>query len=285
MHGDEALQVGLRHHEVAGDLDLGDAVDLAFLHVERDEDVVLLGRDRDLRGLDVHVRVAAIEVVRAQLLDVARELFARVAVVLLVPGQPVGRLQLEAFEQVFVAESLVADDVDLADLRALALDDVDRDLHAIAGDLLDLGVDHHAVLAAREILVGEEALDFVERRLVEGLAPRETHVAQRLLEVFGLDVLVARDREALDRGALEHGDDQRAAVAADLDVAEEAGRVQRAQRLVDASFVEPVADVDGQVVVDRAFRDALQALDADVADGEFGGFRLGKDRGYGKEGR
>ena len=194
-----------------------------------------------------------------------------------------GVCSLKSVEQVVVAERLVADDVDLPDLRALALDDVDRDLDAVAGDFLDLGVDLHGVLAAREVLVGEEALDFVERRLVERLAAREADVAQRLLEVLGLDVLVAGDREALDRRAFEHGDDQRAAVAADLDVTEEAGCIQRAQRFVDAALVEPVADVDGQVVVDRAFRDALQAFDADVADGEFAALGLGEYGRYGKE--
>ena len=100
------------------------------------------------------------------------------------------------------------------------------------------------------------------------LPRREADVAQRLLQVFGLDVLVARDREAFDRGPFEHGDDQRAAVATHLDVAEKTRGVQRAQRLGDAALVEPVADVHRQVVEDRAFGDALQAFDADVADGE-----------------
>ena len=54
---------------------------------------------------------------------------------------------------------------------------------------------------------------------------------------------------------------------------------------LDAALVEPVADVDRQVVVDRAFGDALQALDADVADGELAGLRLREDGGYGEDGR
>ncbi len=194
-----------------------------------------------------------------------------------------GVCSLKSSSSVVVAERFVADDVDLPDLRALALDDVDRDLDPVAGHFLDLGVDLHAVLAARVVLVGQEALDLVQRRLVVGLAARESDVAQRLLEVLGLDVLVAGDREALDRRPLEHGHDQRAAVAADLDVAEEAGCIQRAQRFVDAAAVEAIADVHRQVVVDRAFRDALQALDPDVADGELGALALGEYGRYGKE--
>ena len=76
--------------------------------------------------VDGEVRVAAIHVVRAQLLQVARQRFARVAIVLLVPGQPVRRLQLELLEHLLVRERRVADDVDLADARALAFVDVDR---------------------------------------------------------------------------------------------------------------------------------------------------------------
>ena len=124
--------------------------------------------------------------------------------------------------------------------------------------------------------------DLVEHRLVEGLAGGETDVAQRLLQVLGLDVLVALDLEALDRRPLEHRDHQRAALAADLDVAEEPVVVQRAcSASAHAALVEPVADVDRQVVVNRAFGDALQAFDADVADGELprrcGEARVGHD--------
>src|SRR2546428_6206501 len=43
--------------------------------------------------------------------------------------------------------------------------------------------------------------------------------------------LVAGDLEALDGGTLEHHDDEGVAVAAQLHVAEEAGGVQRADRL------------------------------------------------------
>ena len=89
-----------------------------------------------------------------------------------------------------------------------------------------------------------------------------------LAEVLGLDVLVALDLETLDGRALVDDHDQRAAIAAHLDVAEEAGVIERPHRLTDALRRRVVADVDRQVVVDRAFGDALQTFDANVADGE-----------------
>ena len=104
-------------------------------------------------------------------------------------------------------------------------------------------------------------------------------------QVLGLDVLVAGDRKALDRWPLADRDHQGPAVAAQLDVAEEPGAVQRAQRLLDAALIDAVADVDGQVVVDRALGDALQSFDAYVTDRELAAGRLREDGGYRKEGR
>src|SRR5262249_13942168 len=156
-------------------------------------------------------------------------------------------------------------DVDLANLRALAFLDVDADLDLVAGDFVDLGVDAHGVLAARVVLIGERALDVVEHGLIERLARGEADVAERFLELLGLDVLVALDLEALDRRPLEHGDDERRAFAAHLDVAEEAGREELLQRLGGFALIEPVANVHGQVVVYRAFGNTLQPFDANVA--------------------
>ncbi len=97
---------------------------------------------------------------------------------------------------------------------------------------------------------------------------RKAHVAQALLQVLGLDVLVALDLELGDGGPLDHHDQQGVAVAAQFHVAKEAGRVQRPHGFADALAVEVIADVHRQVVEYRAFGDSLQAFDADVADRE-----------------
>ncbi len=167
----------------------------------------------------------------------------------------------------------VADDVDLADLRATPFLDVEVDAHAVVGQVLDLRIDAHRVLAAAVVLVGEVLRHFLERRAVEGLARRQPDIAERFLQVLGLDVLVALDLDALERRPFEYGNQQRIAVAADLDVAKETGRVQRPQRLAHPLGVELVADIDRQVVEYRAFGDALQSLDLDVADRKLGGVR------------
>ena len=72
-------------------------------------------------------------------------------------------------------------------------------------------------------------------------------------------------------GPLLHHHHQGRFVAAQLDIAKEAGVVERAQRLANPLRADAVADVDGQRVEHRALTDALQPLDADVGDLELHG--------------
>jgi hypothetical protein len=141
-------------------------------------------------------------------------------------------------EHVLFLELGVADQVDHLDLGALAFLDVDHDVDLVAGQVGDLGIDAHGVLAAAEILVGEVLLHLVQHRAVEGLAGGETHVAQALLQILGLDVLVALDLELRDRGTLDHHHQQGVAVAAQFHVAKEAGGIQGAHGLADALTVQ-----------------------------------------------
>ena len=214
-------QLLLGNHHGARELDLRHLEHVALVDVDGDVHVVFFGRDRHLRRLDLEIGVAAVHVVGAQLLQIAGQRFARIAVVLLVPGQPVRRLQLEGVENVLFLELGVADEIDHLDLGALAFLDVDQHVDLVARQIGDLGVDAHGVLAAAEILVGEVLLHLVEHRSVEGLALGETHVAQALGQILGLDVLVALDLELRDRRPLDHHHEQGIAVAAQLHVAEE----------------------------------------------------------------
>ena len=63
-------------------------------------------------------------------------------------------------------------------------------------------------------------------------------------------------------------DHEDVALPVDAHVLEEAGLVQRADRLGDAALVDGVAALDRQVGEDGTGADALQTVDADVADGE-----------------
>ena len=71
---------------VAGELDVADRVDLAFVDARGEVHLALVGADRDLGRVDVEVDVAAVQVVRVELFQIAGELLARVLVVLGVPA-------------------------------------------------------------------------------------------------------------------------------------------------------------------------------------------------------
>src|SRR5207237_7992513 len=94
--------------------------------------------------------------------------FARVAVVLAVPGEPVGSLELERLQDLLLRKTRGAHEVYLADLGARAFLDLDLDLGAVAGLLLDVRVDLHAVLAAGDVVVGGVLGDVFEYGAGEG---------------------------------------------------------------------------------------------------------------------
>jgi hypothetical protein len=255
----------LRHDHVAGKLDVGDRVAVAFRDADRHEDVALVGRDGHLHVVRAEVRKAAVHVERAQLFEVAFQRLFRVTVVAANERQPVARGQLEVADDVLLFERSVADDVDLANLGAIALLDLNRDADAIVVERLDRRCHLRGVFASAVVLLGQRLRELVERRAVEGLARLQPVLRQHFLEVVVLNVLVAVERELENRGPLEHDDDERVAVAAELDVLEESRLEQRARRFAQPPLVDGVADVDRQVVVDRAFGDTLIALDAEVA--------------------
>ena len=175
---------------------------------------------------------------------------------------------LKRAAQGLVVEHLVADDVDLANARHVALGDGDVDAHPVARQILDLGVDLHAVLAVGVVLALQFLAQLVERRGHEHPPGGQARLAQALLQILGLDVLVAGDVQLGDRRPLHDVDDQHVAVAVELHVAEELGLEQRADDGARTLRVEAVTDPQRQGDQHRARRDALQAVQADVADRE-----------------
>ena len=78
--------------------------------------------------------------------------------------------QLEVADDVFFFERRVADDVDLADLGAIAFFDLDRHADAVVLELLDRRRHLRRVFAAAVILFGQRVGQLIERRAIERLA-------------------------------------------------------------------------------------------------------------------
>ena len=214
---------------------------------DRDVDLLAVGRDRDLRGIDVELEVAAVQVVRAQRLQVRGELLLGVLVVLGEPGEPARRGELDRAQQLLLGEVLGADDVDVGDLGDLALLDVEAQRHAVALERRDRGLHHRAVVAAAGVLALQLLFGAVEQRLVVDLRLRDARLLQAVLEVVLGEFLGAVDVDLRDRGALLHEDDEDVAVGLEAHVLVEAGRIERLDRRGGLLVVEGVAHLDRQV--------------------------------------
>ena len=111
----------------------------------------------------------------------------------------------------------------------------------------------------------------VQQLLPVGLGQRRgEHAARPLLQlrpqhIVG-ELVVALEGDAVDDRVLDHVHHQRVAVATQIDVREKPGRIQRLQAAIELVGIERVASLHQHVGEDRAFLDALIALDPDGRD-------------------
>ena len=230
----------------------------------------LSGRQRHLGRFDAEVGEALVHVEGPQRLEVALQRLAGVAVVLADEGQPVRHLQLRTARGCRRPRSCWLPTMLICRIRARSPSVILMAiLTLLSGRSSTSVVTRRRVLALAEVLVGQGLLDFVQDGPVEDASRTSgrSWTATRCRSSVLMSLLPVM-REALDGRPFRHRDHQGAVVPAELDVLEEPGGVDRAHGLLGALLVELVADVQRQVIEDGALRDALQALDADVADRE-----------------
>ncbi len=76
LDGDKRFELFFLADVIAFQLDAGDHKALAFCHIERDADILLVGRYGDLRGVNLELQVATRQVVGAQGFNVGIEFCA-----------------------------------------------------------------------------------------------------------------------------------------------------------------------------------------------------------------
>ncbi len=271
----EAHQLGFRQQQFAGELHLGYRVSRSLGDVNRNVDVLLVRRDRNLSRIDGEFQIAAIRVVAAQRFEVALQLLLRILIVLGVPGQPTRRRQLHFVDQRLFRKRARPDDVDVGDLRRFTFFDgeIDRDaitlLRRHRGRYLD------RVIAVIDVLPLEFLLGAFQRRAIEDARFGDADVLQRLFERVLVEFLGAADVDLAYRRALLHDDHQHAVLGFQPHVAKKAGRIQRLDRGRGLFIVDTVADLDRKIAEHRSRFGALYALDADILDHE----RLERHRG------
>nr|GEU28237.1 hypothetical protein [Tanacetum cinerariifolium] len=269
----QRAQLVLAAERLAFELDVGDVVLLAFGDVDGDVNVFFIGRDRDLGGIDIHLDITAIEIIRFERLDIAGQLGLGILVRLGVPVEPAARIERQLVLEFLVREYLVADDIDLFDLGDFAFVHRERDVDAVAFQRRDGGHELDAVQAARQVLALEFLLGAVNRRLVEDLRFAHADVLERLDQHVLLEFLGARELHLGNGRTFLDQHHQHVAVRFQAHVLEEAGGVQRADGGHALVVVEGLAHAYRQVAEDRTGFRPLYALDADVLDHEGNGNR------------
>ncbi|MNQ89264.1 hypothetical protein D3C85_1045660 [compost metagenome] len=245
--------------------------------------MLLVRGDGYLGRGDIHVDVAAVQVVGTQTFQVAGKLFAGILVVVLEERQPVAGLQFEQIDQVFVGENAVAHHVDVLDGGDRAFVDVDLQRHAVTRLRNHFGFDFGRVAALGHILALQFVAHTLEGRALEDLALRQPGLIQSLEQVFAADGLVALDLDAGNRRTLHHGNDQHVTIATELDILEETGLEQATSRFHQRAVISHFTDIERQGTEYAARRHPLQAIDANIGDGEglgvnFGDHQCGKHR-------
>ena len=130
------------------------------------------------------------------------------------------------------------------------------------------GVDLRPLQVLIEVMIAETAP--MGPRL--GTIVAQAHVLQRLVQFVAADLVIALDLERGDRRTLPDHDDQRLAVLLQLDILEQAGAVQRPDRLTRAGIVQFVADRQREVGQDRADLETLQTLGVGLGYSTLGAF-------------
>src|SRR3569833_1222682 len=198
LDADQRRELGLGHYEDTRELDLAHGELLALDHVDADVDVLLVGTNSQLGGLDVEVDVAAIEIIGPQRLEVGCEFLLGVLIVLADHRHQGRRPELKHLEQFCGTEVAIANQIDLADFGDFALVDLETDVDAVAFQRFGLAGDLDAVFAAREILAFEFTLHLFEGRTIEDATHNKTKTQQRVSELFGANIFIAGEFDLVD---------------------------------------------------------------------------------------
>src|ERR1700692_4662726 len=179
-------------------------------------------------------------------------------------GRAVRCRDLQLVAQRARADRLVADEVDLADLRARTFSHRKQDLHAVAVDRRDGGRDFRRIETARQVLALEFLFGFVDERLVVRAALRQTYRAQRFCQVVLFELVDPGEIDLRNGGTFLHLHHHDIALRGDLDVTEEARCIKRANCFRGFVVGERVALLDRQVGEYRTGFNALKAVNPDV---------------------
>ena len=282
LHRQQRLEhFGLEVAQLALHVDVAKLVALAFLDDIRDDEILLVAGQLGDRRNDAEIGVAVLQVKQAELLLVIGQTIGIVAGVRRQDRQQARLLGRHFVLQVAVAELLVAEDADLANLRLRSFVDFEHDIDAVLVERHHLGLDGRSEAALTLVQLddaGDVGADF---RAGEDLARRELDLGPDL--VF-LQALVALQDHAVDHRVFGDLDRQRTIIVGDLKILEQLGRGEVFQGLIKNRAIIALTNAQPQVRQDRLRFEPLVADDGDRLDRRRGRRRFGGGCGDARSG-
>ncbi len=229
---------GIEIADLAVDLYRAEFVTLPFLHHIGDDEVLLVGRQFGDRADHAEIGIALRQVELAQFLLVERQPVGIVACARAEnAGQP--RLLGDHFAaQLAVGKLLVADDVDLADLRFRPFIDFEDDIDAVLIELNQLGLDRCSKATLALVQLDDTGHVGAHLRTRIDLPRRELDFR---LNLVVLQPLVPFQDDTVDDRVFAHFDGDIAVHVADADIGKQFGCVQVFQSLVGGGLCPGLA--------------------------------------------
>ena len=208
----------------------------------------------------------------AEQLPVERHPVRVVAVVGRQKAVPGAFLGLDHVAQGIVAEPLVCDENNTADLGQWAFVDLEYEVDAVLRQLDHLGIDCRREPSGAPVKVDDTL------HVVLYAGPGENDAWPQLdfaLQNFALEALVAFECDAVDDRVFHDTDDDRRPFLAQHDIGKQSGGEQLLQGFIQCRGADRVADSDGHIRADGVGFDALRAFDAycrcfDLRTGDLG---------------
>ena len=216
--------------DFAFDVDVAELVAIAFLNHIGDDEIALVRRQFGHRRNHAEIGIAFGQVELAQLLLVIGQTIRVVAVARAEEAVKARLLGRHLTAQVAIRKFLVAENVDLANLRLRAFVDFEDDIDAVL-----IQLDHFRLNGRGKAALAAVKLDDA-RDVGTRLGAREDLTRCKTdfrTDLVFLQALIAFQNDAVDHRVLTDLDRQRARIVANLDVCEQLGREQVLQRLIE----------------------------------------------------
>ena len=262
--------------DFAVDGDVAELVALTLFDDIGDDEVALVGRQLGDRAGDAEIGIALRQIELAQLLLVVVQAILIVGRVGRQQAEPARFLRRHLAAQLAVAEHLVADDVDLADLGLRPFVDFEHHVDAILVEVDHLRINDRGESALAAIQFQDAADVLPHRGTGEDLPRRELDFLGNLV---AFQRLVTFQDDAVDDRVFAHLQHDVAGLdALDLILDEQVRRLQILQRLVQRFRSIRNADAQLGVRQHRFGLDALRSFDAQRLDRAHGRRRGGGRR-------